>query len=140
MGLPLTNDFWFDLGKPSDYIKGQGAYLKYYNKQNQISEGNCLIDPSVKIGENSKIGPNVVIGANCTIGPGTYLKDCCIFRNSKIGKGCYIENSVVSWSCSVGDWVRIEGLSAIAEDVKIKEGVRLTRCMVLSHKNINENE
>jgi hypothetical protein len=22
--LPLKNDFWFDIGKPSDYIIGQG--------------------------------------------------------------------------------------------------------------------
>lgn len=136
MGLPLANDFWFDLGKPTDYLKGQWAYLKYYNKNSEKSEGNCLIDPSAKIGDNCKIGPNVVIGANCQIDSGTCLKDCSIFHDSKIGKGCYIENSVISWGCSVGDWVRIEGLSAVAEDVKIKEGIRLTRCMVLSHKNI----
>ncbi len=29
--LPLKNDFWYDIGKPSDYIIGQGAHLKYYN-------------------------------------------------------------------------------------------------------------
>ena len=29
-GLPLKNKFWFDLGKPSDYLNGQGAFLKYH--------------------------------------------------------------------------------------------------------------
>jgi NDP-sugar pyrophosphorylase family protein len=28
--LQLKNDFWFDIGKPGDYIIGQNAYLQYY--------------------------------------------------------------------------------------------------------------
>ena len=28
--LPLENDFWFDLGKPQDYLSGQNAFLEYY--------------------------------------------------------------------------------------------------------------
>lgn len=90
-GLSLKNDFWFDLGKPSDYIKGQGAYLNYYkNNQNLEIKDNCLIDKTAKIGPNCQIGPNVVIGPNCEIGPACLLKNCAIFKDSKIGGGCYI--------------------------------------------------
>ena len=41
-------------------------------------------------------------------------------KNTKIGKGCMIQNSIISWKCDVGDWVRIEGLSSIGEEVKLK--------------------
>lgn len=47
----LTNDFWFDLGKPDDYLKGQNAYLKYFNLTAADCEENCLIDPTAEIGE-----------------------------------------------------------------------------------------
>ena len=30
-GLVLKNDFWFDTGKPTDYLIAQGAYLDYYH-------------------------------------------------------------------------------------------------------------
>ena len=39
----------------------------------------------------------------------------------------------------MGAWVRVEGLTAIAEDVKIKEEVRLSKCMILSHKAVNDS-
>ena len=32
--LALNNNFWFDIGKPADYIVGQGAYLNYYKLKN----------------------------------------------------------------------------------------------------------
>ena len=28
--LPLKTDFWFDAGKPEDYLKAQSSFLKYY--------------------------------------------------------------------------------------------------------------
>lgn len=44
----LENTFWYDIGKPSDYIKGQGSYLEFYDKtisiQNSLISGHNLID------------------------------------------------------------------------------------------------
>lgn len=104
---PLKNDFWFDLGKPEDYLKGQNAYLKYYDTKSEGSEGHCLIDSSAKIGPHCKIGPNVVIGPGCKIGAGCRLKNCAVFYGSEIGNGCLISDSIVSWKCSIGGWSRI---------------------------------
>lgn len=78
----LKNTFWFDLGKPEDYIKGQHAYLQYYDQKDSKGEGNCLIDPTAIIGAGCKIGPNVVIGANCKIGTGCKLQNCAVFQNT----------------------------------------------------------
>lgn len=45
--LPLKNDFWFDIGRPGDYLTGQAAYLAYYKiKTLSESTGNVMIDPS----------------------------------------------------------------------------------------------
>ena len=45
--LPLKNDFWFDIGRPADYLVGQAAYLAYYKiKTLSESTGNVMIDAS----------------------------------------------------------------------------------------------
>lgn len=67
------------------------------------------------IEDNCNIGPNVVIGANCVIKSGTRLKNCTILAGTIIGIGCHITNAVISWRCKIGSWVRIEGLTCIAE-------------------------
>jgi len=38
-----------------------------------------------------------------------------------VGNYSYINNSIISWNCTVGRNVRIEGLTAIAEDCEIKD-------------------
>jgi NDP-sugar pyrophosphorylase family protein len=43
----LPNDFWFDIGKPGDYLLGQGAYLNYYKiKSSNEYIGHVLVDSS----------------------------------------------------------------------------------------------
>ncbi len=54
-----------------------------------------------------------------------------------IGDGVYLEGAIVSYRCRIGSWARVEGLTVLAEDVVVKEEVRVTECMVLSHKSIN---
>ena len=106
--LPLKNHFWFDIGKPEDYLLGQAAYLKFYTVTSSNSHvGNVLVDPSSVIEEGCKIGPNVVIGPKVVVKKGTRLKDCTIVGNTVIGHNSYIENSIISWRCKIGSWVRI---------------------------------
>ncbi len=80
-----------------------------------------------------------MIGPKCKIGKGCRLKNCTLIGETQIGDGTFIENSIISWKCKIGNWARIEGLSVLAEEVTVKDEVRITECMVLSHKGINEN-
>ena len=32
--LPIKDNFWFDIGKPGDYLRAQGAYLNYFKINN----------------------------------------------------------------------------------------------------------
>jgi NDP-sugar pyrophosphorylase family protein len=35
----LGNKFWFDIGKPADYLIGQGAFLEYHKINKPKSNG-----------------------------------------------------------------------------------------------------
>ena len=67
------------------------------------------------------IGPNVVVGKGCKIGKGCRLRDCTLIGNTNVGDGVYLQGTIVSYRCNIGNWARIEGLSVLAEDVTVKE-------------------
>lgn len=80
--MTLTNNFWYDIGQPKDYLIGQGEYLKYYKlqKENDLRfQGNVLVHESAIVAEGALIGPNVVIGAGCNIGTGARIKNSTLF-------------------------------------------------------------
>jgi len=112
----LENEFWYDIGKPADYIEGQGSYLKYHNIKSERfnNKDNILVDETTEIGENCIIGPNVVIGPKCKIGKGCRLKNCTLIGETKVGDGAFIDNSIISWKCKIGNWARVEGLTVLA--------------------------
>jgi NDP-sugar pyrophosphorylase family protein len=31
-----------------------------------------------------------------------------------LGDGVFIDNTIISWKCKIGNWVRIEGLTVLA--------------------------
>ena len=139
--LPIKDNFWFDIGKPGDYIKAQGAFLDYFKIHSHPDQknGNIFIHESSTIGADCKLGPNVAVGPNCKIGKGVRLSNCSIIADTTVGDFSYINNTIISWGCSVGDNVRIEGLTAIAEDCEVSNEVRISECMICSHKNVREN-
>jgi mannose-1-phosphate guanylyltransferase len=106
-GISLQKDFWFDTGKPEDYLAAQGAYLEYFKIFSEEHKSTVLIDKTSKVEEGCKLGPNVVIGPNCVVKSGTRLKNCTILEGTTIGNGTYIENSIISWRGKIGNWVRI---------------------------------
>lgn len=134
--LTLKNNFWNDIGQPQDYLVGQSQYLKHYNltAEGNNFKGNVLIDPTAKISPNAVIGPNVVIGAGVVIEDGARIKDSVIFKNTTVKKGSWIDNSIISWNCNIGSWVRIEGLTVIAEHVTINDELRISEARIMSQK------
>ena len=142
MPLTLENNFWHDIGQPRDYLDGQHEYLKYYKLQRENDshfQGNVFLDESVQVAEGALIGPNVVIGKGCRIGQGARLKNCTIFDDTIIGDYSYVADSIISWKCKLGNWARVEGLSVFAEEVEVKEGVRVTESMILPQKGAGCN-
>jgi mannose-1-phosphate guanylyltransferase len=139
--LPIKDNFWFDIGKPADYLRAQGAFLNYYkiHSHPEFTNGHIFIHESSEIGPDCKIGPNVSVGPFCKIGKGVRLANCSIIADTSIGDYTYISDTIISWGCTIGSNVRIEGLTAIAEDCEVKNEVRISECMICSHKNVGSN-
>jgi len=104
--------FWMDVGQPKDYLSGISLYLNSVkssrcepNSMNII--GNVIIDPSAKVHKSAVLGPDVVVGENCVVGEGVRLQKTCLFKGVKVGGHSWVDNSIIGWNSTVGQWVFI---------------------------------
>jgi NDP-sugar pyrophosphorylase family protein len=67
-----------------------------------VMEGPAYIGPGSFIGHNALIRPYACIGANSVIGHGSELKNCVIFPGAKVGRSCFIGDSVIGEDVSLG--------------------------------------
>uniref|UniRef100_H3DJE4 mannose-1-phosphate guanylyltransferase n=1 Tax=Tetraodon nigroviridis TaxID=99883 RepID=H3DJE4_TETNG len=137
--------FWMDIGQPKDFLKGMCMYLQSLRQHAPERYtgpgflGNVLVDPTAKIGQNCTIGPNVTIGADVVVEDGVRIKRCTVLKGSRVRCHSWLESCIVGWSSSVGQWVRMENVSVLGEDVIVNDELYLNGASVLPHKSINES-
>ena len=138
--------FWMDVGQPKDYLAGTGLYLKSLRRKNPalLSAGgnvlgDALIDPTAVIAPSAKIGPDVVIGANVEIGDGVRIEKSVVLANSTIMEHSLIKDTLIGWHSTVGRWCRLEGVTVLGDDVKVKDEIYVNGGKVLPHKTISVN-
>jgi len=85
--------------------------------------GHCIVDPTAKIGSNCVIGPSVVIGPGVTIEDGVCIKRSTVLRGATIKQHSWMDSCIIGWSCLVGQWVRMENVCVLGEDVTVKDEV-----------------
>ncbi|MFX0161863.1 MAG: bifunctional sugar-1-phosphate nucleotidylyltransferase/acetyltransferase [Candidatus Hodarchaeota archaeon] len=64
--------------------------------------GPCYIGPNAYIGNNSLIREYTDIGRNVIVGFGVELKNCIVMNSSKIGRLCFIGDSIVGMNADIG--------------------------------------
>ncbi|KXJ30222.1 mannose-1-phosphate guanyltransferase beta-B [Exaiptasia diaphana] len=138
--------FWMDVGQPKDFLTGMCMYLNSlrHKSPEKLHEGvgfvgNVLVDPTSKIGQQCRIGPNVVIGPGVVIQDGACLSRCVILRDSVIKSHSWIQSSIIGWRSQVGQWVRMEGVSVLGEDVTVKDELYINGGRILPHKSISNS-
>ncbi|NXX98101.1 GMPBA guanyltransferase, partial [Centropus bengalensis] len=138
--------FWMDIGRGGDFLTGMCMYLQALRSQHPEKlhsgpgvVGNVLVDPSAKIGANCVIGPNVTIGAGVVVEDGVRGGRCTVLEGARIRSHSWLESGGVGWSCSVGQWVRMERGGVLGEDVIVNDELYLNGANVLPHKSIAES-
>lgn len=138
--------FWMDVGQPKDFLTGMCMYLTHLNDKSPEKlytgagvVGNVLVDPTAKIGNNCRIGPNVTIGPNVVIEDGACVKRCTLLRGSVVKSHAWLNSCIVGWNSQVGQWVRMENVTVLGEDVIVKDELYINGGRILPHKSIGES-
>ncbi|KAM9592476.1 mannose-1-phosphate guanylyltransferase catalytic subunit beta isoform 1-T1 [Trichechus inunguis] len=138
--------FWMDIGQPKDFLTGMCLFLQSL-RQKQPERlcsgpgivGNVLVDPSARIGQNCSIGPNVSLGPGVVVEDGVCIRRCTVLRDAHIHSHSWLESCIVGWRCRVGQWVRMENVTVLGEDVIVNDELYLNGASVLPHKSIGES-
>jgi len=138
--------FWMDIGQPKDYLAGMCLYLTSIEtkKPELLAKGvgivgSVLMDPTATIGSNCRIGPDVTIGPGVVIENGACIKRTTILRGAHIKSNSWLESCIVGWNCVVGQWVRMENMTVLGEDVHVKDELYVNGGKVLPHKSISNS-
>uniref|UniRef100_A0A8C4ZQL4 mannose-1-phosphate guanylyltransferase n=2 Tax=Gadus morhua TaxID=8049 RepID=A0A8C4ZQL4_GADMO len=138
--------FWMDIGQPKDFLTGMCMYLQSVRQRapDRLCTGpgfigNVLVDPSARIGENCSIGPNVTLGAGVVVEDGVRVRRCTVLKGARLRSHSWLDSCIVGWKCSVGQWVRMENVTVLGEDVIVSDELYLNGANVLPHKSITES-
>ena len=119
---------WLDLGVPERYLAGQKWALMrglglngvkeiqpgIFQENGSSWEKDCQFQPPVlirrgcRIGEGVNLGPNVVLDEGCWVGRGSVLSDVYIGKNSRLGEGCRVRESLFDEGTSLDERAWIE--------------------------------
>lgn len=138
--------FWMDVGQPKDFLTGMCLYLTSLKQQNPDQlytgsggVGNVLVDPTARIGQNCRIGPNVTIGPEVVIEDGVCIKRSTVLRGARVKSHAWVNNCIIGWNSTVGQWVRMENVTVLGEDVTVKDEIYINGGRILPHKSIGES-
>jgi len=138
--------YWMDIGQPKDFLTGMCLYLQSLKQKGSIKlhcgegiVGNVLVDPTAKIGSNCRIGPNVTIGPDVIVEDGVCIKRCTILKGSRVRSHSWLDSCIVGWNCDIGQWVRMENVTVLGEDVIVSDEVYINGGKVLPHKAISSS-
>jgi len=109
IGYSILDTWRFNVNDHADLLKANKLLLseEYVNQNGQSSTFQII--PPVFIGKNVNLESNVVIGPHVTlehdsmVGEGTTIIDSVLLPRTKIGKNCFIVNSILGENSHVGD-------------------------------------
>jgi UDP-N-acetylglucosamine diphosphorylase / glucose-1-phosphate thymidylyltransferase / UDP-N-acetylgalactosamine diphosphorylase / glucosamine-1-phosphate N-acetyltransferase / galactosamine-1-phosphate N-acetyltransferase len=91
-------------------------------KAGAVLEGPCSIGKGSYIGNNSLIRSYTSLGEGCSVGYGVEMKNCVVFKNSRIGRLSFIGDSVLGERVDVGAGSMTVNRSTDWSPVEVKLG------------------
>ncbi len=142
---------WMDIGLPSDYLN-----LNFELLRGKYPEG--YISPSAKVSEKAELNPpyyigdevvveneayinsDTILGRKSMIGKGVYLQNTLLMSKVRIGDHSYVKNTIIADNSSLGRWNRIMDGSILGEEVITKDGVMLNeKTIILPYKEVGDS-
>ncbi|MCU0640996.1 MAG: NDP-sugar synthase [Candidatus Margulisbacteria bacterium] len=142
----ISDRYWMDIGKPSQYRQAHEAILRnevavrlhgtridnrYWlgdhvklAKSVKLS-GPSIIGQKVTIADDCKIKDFAVIGDGVTIGKGSSLTGVIVWEGAKIGAETVLDGCIIGYDCVIEDNVTIGPGAVLADRSVVKKGSTL---------------
>lgn len=118
--LADPGDWWYDVGRPLDYLHANQHYISQelgddllvgsdVSFGNGVSvKGPVMLSDRVKIGEGSVLVGPIIVGAESEIAPHSYIANSVLMERVRIADRCSLSNSVISDETEILSEVLVE--------------------------------
>ena len=113
----VEGDWWFDVGRPADYLKANSLYL------HRLCGNGVVLSEGVEVGRDVVFKGPIYIGGGVSIGDGCVLEGpLMVCDGSFLAEGSHISSSIVLEECFIGRRSRLRN-SIVCEGSKLLGGV-----------------
>ncbi len=155
----IADGYWRDVGNLNEYqdvhtdalrglvkveIPGEKKGNLFLSSSSKIETDLKNISGTVVVGKNTRIHSDVtisdsVIGDNCDIQPGTVVRNCIIWRGTKIGTNVEMSADVIGAECIIGDDVVISENVFMSDQCNVGRRSRLSANIKLWPEKVVED-
>ncbi|MFH1387366.1 MAG: NDP-sugar synthase [bacterium] len=121
----ISDSYWMDIGKPSQYREAHEAILRGEVKvavNGKTKNALTLVGKKVRLGKKVKIKEYSVIGDKVSLGDGSVVNNSIIWPGSKIGRHVTLDGCIIGAGCVVEEGSIIGGGVVLADHSVIKKG------------------
>jgi mannose-1-phosphate guanylyltransferase len=118
----IQDDFWIDIGRPSQYREAVRAVLTgLVAPARPISiVGDSAIDPGASVAGDANVSEGSSISGGCVLESGAQVRDSVVLESSRVCAGASLTGSIVCEDCIIGAGSRVVN-SAIAPGTVLPE-------------------
>ena len=111
----VRDDFWLDIGSPSQYLRAISAIVggEVDSPQSFLRRDEAAVDPSAEIADDVRLCCGCSIGAHAVVDSGAELCNTAVLEGAHIGAGAKLMGCIVGENAVVGEECEVRG-SAIA--------------------------
>jgi mannose-1-phosphate guanylyltransferase len=126
----LMDDFWVDIGRPSQYLQAVRAVVSelVQSPRKILKRGDSAVHPSAEVADSVVVCCNSSIGEGVRIEGSAKVCGSALLEGCQIGHGSEIVNSVLSEGCRIGANAQVRdavlGAGCAVEDGRVVVGLK----------------
>jgi mannose-1-phosphate guanylyltransferase len=100
----VRDDYWIDIGRPSQYLEAVSAIVegKVGSPRNFLKRGDAAVHESADVDEGAKLCCNSSIGPGVVVAAGAEICGSALLEGVVIEEGAQITRSILAEGCRVG--------------------------------------
>lgn len=111
----VREDFWIDIGKPSQYLEAIAAIIggQVASPRSFLRVEEAAVDPDAEVADDVRLCCGCTVGAGAVIGKGSEICNTAVLEGVRIGENCKVMGCIIGEGTVIGGNSEIRG-SAVA--------------------------
>jgi mannose-1-phosphate guanylyltransferase len=107
----VREDFWIDIGKPSQYLEAIAAIVsgEVGSPRSFLRVEEGAVDPDADVADDVRLCCGCTVGAGAVIAAGSEICNSAVLEGVQIGENCKVVGSIIGEGAVIGEESEIMG-------------------------------